>query len=409
MTPISTAPLQLTCSVVTDVGELESLRAEWLDLLGRSDSNEPMLSPAWLLNWWHVFGPADGRRLRTLLFRNGGRLVGVAPLLWRRHWYKPGLPFRRVEFLGSGEREEDGVGSDYLNVIAEGGAEEPVARGLVDALVSGRLGAWDEVVLPVMNGEGRMPRLLVDGFARRGLRASLDVTDQAPYVPLPPSWDGYLKQLGQRNRYLVTRSLRDFEAWAAGAAVFHRAETPEQLEEGKRLLTRLHRERWSADGAPGTFRTPRNLAFHDRVTAELLADGALELVWITVRGEAVAAQYNLLWNGKVYYYQCGRKMDVPPKVRPGVVLLARQIRVAIEAGAREFDFLGGASRYKMQLAAALRPLVRLRVARPGVLERARRLADWGIARTRTLRKRCRRWFRRANPSPSPQAPAETDG
>ena len=90
-----------------------------------------------------------------------------------------------------------------------------------------------------------------------------------------------------------------------------------------------------------------------------------------MRGEPVAAVYNLIWSNKVYFYQSGRKTDVPPKVRPGVVLLAHAIRGAIEAGRREFDFLAGDSQYKRQMALASRPLVQIRVARRCFRERLR--------------------------------------
>ena len=62
---VATAPL--TASVVTEPMIAEGLRAEWHELLGHSDSDEPMLSPIWLLNWWRIWGSVDGRQLRLVL------------------------------------------------------------------------------------------------------------------------------------------------------------------------------------------------------------------------------------------------------------------------------------------------------------------------------------------------------
>src|SRR6266849_4562731 len=134
MTPTITSAPGLPAAVVSDPAELERLRPEWLELMARSSSNDAMLTPTWLLGWWNVYGPQDGRRLMVILFREGDRLVGLAPLLKRRHWYRPGIPFRRVEPLGSGERANEGIYSDYLNVIAEAGSEERVAAALVASL-----------------------------------------------------------------------------------------------------------------------------------------------------------------------------------------------------------------------------------------------------------------------------------
>src|SRR6476661_8356344 len=111
----------MNASLLSDRVAVEAAVPAWRELLADSTSNQPTLSPEWLLTWWDVYGPSDGRRLRLLRFDDGGRLVGLAPLLLRRHWHRPGLPFRRLEPLGSGERDADAVCSDYLDVIARRG------------------------------------------------------------------------------------------------------------------------------------------------------------------------------------------------------------------------------------------------------------------------------------------------
>jgi hypothetical protein len=385
--PLSTAAP--TVSELTDVAALEALVPAWGRLLETSASNEPMLSPVWLLTWWRVYGEGSGRRLRAVAFRDGDRLVGLAPLLWRRYWYRPGIPFRRLEPLGADVDEGDGVCSDYLNVLAERGAEDAVARSLAGALAGGALGGWDEFVLPVMDGEGPMPRLLTAALAEAGLDARCEQTDVAPYAPLPASWDAYLQALPKKKRYGIVRAVRDFETWADGTAELRRASTRPELEEGKRVLAALHNERWDAAGQVGAFRSPRFAAFHDAVLPQLLDAGALELLWLTVRGEPVAAIYNLVWNNKVYFYQCGRKPDAPHGQRLGVVMVAYALRAAVEAGRREFDALAGASLYKSQLLPAARPLVQVRAARRSLREWLRRAAERGIAGARGLRNALR--------------------
>ena len=386
----------LSCSVLTDPAQVEALRADWLALLRRTASDEAMLSPTWLLTWWQVYGAGTGRQLRIGLFREGDRLVGLAPLMARQFRYRPGIPFRRLEPLGADVDEGDGVGSDYLNVLAERGAEARVAQALARAIAQGDFGPCDEVMLPAMDGEGVMPPLLVEAFAGAGLEVTCPETGSAPHIPLPASWDAYLQALSKKKRYNVTSALRLFDAWAEGRSELRRAGTPAEVEEGKRILHGLHGQRWREAGEAGVFAAPRFAAFHDAVMPRLLAEGALELVWLLVRDEPVAAAYNIVWNGKVSYYQCGRRLDVPDTIRPGIVLLAQLIRGAIEAGRREFDFLGGTALYKTQLALASRPLVQIRAARPSLRERLRRGAERGLDWARAVRTRARsaaRWLR----------------
>jgi CelD/BcsL family acetyltransferase involved in cellulose biosynthesis len=149
------------------------------------------------------------------------------------------------------------------------------------------------------------------------------------------------------------------------------ARTESERRTGMEILKRLHARRWEGStgetrgGAGGVFGSVFFARFHERTGPDLLKAEVLKLMWLTVRDEPIAAVYNLDWRGRVYFYQCGRRLDVPKAIRPGTVLLVMAIRRAMEAGRREFDLLAGDVRYKRELATGTRPLVRLRVARPG--------------------------------------------
>jgi len=398
----------LSPDLIDDPTRLRDLSAEWAELVRESAAPELTLHPDWMLPWWDVFGAGaaapGGRSLRTLAFRGAdGRLVGLAPLLGRRSVHPPGIPFRRLEMLASGEDEADETCSDYLGVIAAKGAEGAVAEAFASALAAGTLGAWDELVLPSMNGESVLPRLLESALVRRGLRVSLEERSTSPYVALPPTWDEYLAQLKGSKRAQLRKALRALESWAGGPPVIERVRTLEQLEEGKLILEALHKERWGSDGV---YRSARYRAFHDRAMPLLLAQGALDLGWLRVRGEPVAAFYNLRYGGRICHYQSGRKLDTPDDVRVGVTMHALLVRAAIEDGLREYDFLGGAAQYKMALASATRPLVTLRAARPSAREWSRAAAERATGQVREVRDFLRLPSARRTGSGSEKRPAE---
>lgn len=376
----------LRVQIVNGAAELEAFRGAWEELLERSSMNEPTLSPDWLLAWWRVFGPLDGRALRAVLLWDGPRLAGLAPFCERPRRHRLGIPLRALELVCSGEDEADEICSDYLGVIAERGAEPAVARGVAEALSSGELGGWDELTMPAMRGDHLMPVLLASALEERGAEARVEVTGASPHIPLPATWDDYLAALPSSRRYMVRRSIRDMEAWAKGTLRLERAERREDLARGMEILVNLHGARWSADGQSGVFASPRFRAFHEEVMPALLDRGALELWWLTAHGEPVAAVYNVVWKDKVYFYQGGRKPDLPPNVRAGIVMHAYAIRESIAAGRREYDFLAGTSRYKMELSLASRPLVTLRATRPSLADAARRVADLALHQARVLRR-----------------------
>jgi len=366
--------MALSVCVISELAALEQIVPDWTSLLERSETNEPALSPPWLLTWWRVFGDEHERRLAVVVLREGGRLVGLAPLLARTHWYAPGIPFRRLELIGSGENEADEICSEYIGILAERGAEEAVAKSLAQVLASGGLGRWDELVLPAMDGSTRLPSILGRALDGATLPAAIEITSRAPFVPLPASWEAYLGSLPSGRRGFIQRSVRDLDRWAEGSSTVVAVEAPQDLARGKRILAKLHAERWAEQGRQGLFESPRFTRFHDELMAALLPRGAIELLWLAARGEPVAAVYSFVWNDKVYFYQSGRKTDVPNRIRPGIVLHAHAIRRAIEAGRREYDFLGGMDAYKMTFALATRPLVQLRAIRPSLRETLRVLA-----------------------------------
>src|SRR3954468_6402535 len=164
--------------LIDDPDRLRAMSADWKSLLERSSNNELTVHPDWMMPWWDVFAESGKRTLRSVAFFDrtaaGERLVGFAPLLARPNTYRPGIPFRRLEVLASGEDEADESCSDYLGLIAERGSEGAVASAFASALTSRVLGDWDELVIPSMNGDSPLPALLRDELARHDLLVSLE-------------------------------------------------------------------------------------------------------------------------------------------------------------------------------------------------------------------------------------------
>jgi len=127
-------------------------------------------------------------------------------------------------------------------------------------------------------------------------------------------------------------------------------------------------------------------AFHERAMPALFRGGALELSWLEGRAGPAAALYNIRWENKVSFYQSGRVLGVPAKVRLGIVCHALAIKAAIEEGRAEYDFLAGGARYKQEFSLASRPLVTLRVIQPSLRETVRELLTRGVRAVRQLRR-----------------------
>lgn len=357
--------------MVDSVTGMNELLPAWWALLERSTAAQPSQTPLWLLTWWKVFGESGGRRPRVVVVESGGEVVGIVPLL-RRWVLRAGVvPVATLELMGSGEPVLHEIFSEYLGAIAAGGHEGTVAERFAEALCSGELGRWDELLMPAMSAEDPMLPPLREALSARGATVDVRATHECPYVELPSSWGEYMERLGSHDRRLVRRTLRDLEAWAKpGEAVLRRAGDEAEMRRGWEILRSLHAERWS--GA-GVFESPMFRAFHEAVMPELLRGrgGVLDLLWLEVGGAPVAAAYNLVYRGHVQFYQSGRKLDVPRGVRPGAALQILAIRRAIERGYRTYDFGAQASLYKQQLAFGdVRRLVTLSAVAPTLQARA---------------------------------------
>ncbi len=369
----------LSTALITTTSELEALREPWSTLLASSATNEVTQSPTWLIHWWSVFGNVQGRELCMLAMHNDGELVGLAPLCKRK---SPRLGLVHLEFMGSGEEEEHETCSEYLGLIAKSGLEQVVAETFGNALSDGTFDPWDETDLGAMSSEAVISSLTARAMGRG---VGYQVIGGAPFALLPDSWDAYLAALPSSRRYLIRRSLKAWEKWAKAPPVLRRVAREEQLDEAFEMLARLHGERWKEVGHQGAFSSPLFTAFHRKTMRDLFREGALWLCWLEVEGEPIVAIYNIVWNNQVRFYQSGRKVDLPKKVRAGLVIHACAIRESIEAGYTHYDFLAGTTRYKMQLANNVRPLMRLSLSRPTLRSRLSRAGIAGVRLGRGVR------------------------
>lgn len=376
------SPDVLRSRVIRDPNELFELVPAWWDLARAASRLEPTQTPAWLLSWWRVFGSAGGRELFVVVVEDArGQLVAIAPFV--RRWVVRAslVPLATLEWMGSGEDEADEICSEYLGALVRAGHEARAAATIARCLAASAGDAWD--VLELRANKGDDPTLAVLGATLERAGASVDVheTESCPFIALPDSFDRYLEGLDGERRYFARRTLRDFDKFASerGGATLHVARAHEPaFERGFEILRRLHDARW---GGGGVFDSARFSAFHAELSASLGAvdpsrakeAGTLALVWIEVGGEPLAIAYDIEHRGRVYFYQGGRRMDLPKHVRPGIALHLRSIELAIERGASSYDFLARADTYKRKLAPThAHELVTLEAVAPTVRARASR-------------------------------------
>jgi CelD/BcsL family acetyltransferase involved in cellulose biosynthesis len=271
----------------------------------------------------------------------------------------------------TGDPGEDSVFIEHSSPLLARGHEWLLRPMLATALRHGRVvlgGVSDEVrrqVAPVSRGR-------------------LTHTRTAPFVALHGRTEaGWLAELSGSTRYHLRRSWRSYEQGGGTLMVRQAADVAEGLR-FLDALAALHQASWIARGHPGAFAQPAFRAFHRALVQRGLPQGEVELLRISVVGnthtQIIGYLYNLRWRDRLYSYQSG--FDYPGAAvhqSPGLTCHHAAIAAAIASGARSYDFMAGAARYKTSLSNAAVDLHWLDLARPamlhGLLQRWRHIRD----------------------------------
>jgi CelD/BcsL family acetyltransferase involved in cellulose biosynthesis len=205
---------------------------------------------------------------------------------------------------------------------------------------------------------------LAAAFARRemacGWTVNVEREDVCPVLRLGDNVatiDDYLATLSKKERHEVRRKVRRSEA--AGDTLLVDSKDPvADLD----AFIELHQKRWGADGLfPDTAGGQASRTFFRRLF-ELFGGDSLRLSFLEVGGRRVAAGVWFQDDRRSYYFNAG--VDPEAKaISPGVVMVERFVRRAIEEGRPELDFLRGDEGYKYMWGAVDEPIQRVLVRR----------------------------------------------
>ncbi len=339
---------------VTALETLEDVRAvvpDWSDLLERALDAEPFLSPEWLLPWWESFGVG---RLRVLTARVGGRLVGLAP-----------LSFRRERFLRA---ERDVVrlwGNEYCprpNVVLDASSAQEAAAALVRGLLSSGP-RWDVARLGPLEVESATTRALLSALREFGLRSGIRLAHASPYLPLPDSWEDLVGQLSSSFRETVRRKVRKCERRGDVTVAFageHGADADAAFA--------ISEHTWQHAEGTGIGSTPQLDRFFRGMADGAAKRGWLDMAYLSIAGAPTSFEFNLRFHDKIYNLKLGYRDD-SAELSPGIVLKQHVLQRAIAGGMSEYDMLGAAEPYKLHWTNRVRQLGELWIVRRGFVPR----------------------------------------
>ena len=327
--PREQAPLRL--ETIDSEDGLVALADSWDELVRAMPRPSPFLLHCWLVEWWRHYG--EGNRLAVEVAFRRDQLVGALPLItFSRHGLRVGT------FIGA----RQSALADAL--IAEGEGQE-VVEALVDRV---RASEHDYVDLFGLSDRGR---LAVLGGPRR---LELFQRNEAPVLDLSDGWEAvYRAKTNARKRSHHKRRRRQLAELGKVDLIY--ARTLDELEPALEHAFRLHELRWQGRQDGSGFVTATGKRFTRAVVRRLTEIDTNRIVLLKVGGRPVAFTWNLLLEGNVYLHRLAFDPAFS-RFSPGIVTALYSLELAAGEGATRAEFLGGAERYKLEIADGLEPL-----------------------------------------------------
>jgi CelD/BcsL family acetyltransferase involved in cellulose biosynthesis len=320
----------LELETVTGADRFEQLAPEWDDLVRASQRSSPFLLHAWLRSWWRHFG--EGAELAVSVARRDGRLVAALPVLVRSH-----LGLRAARFLG-------GRQSALADLLLASGEHADVGRALA-ARIADQADFVDLYGLPTRSN-------VADAL---GSSLALIERVEAPVLDLTPGWDAvYEAKTTSKKRNLHRRRRRQLSDLGRLEVVV--ARDPDDLRPALEEAFRLHLLRWEGRPDGSGFATAPGKRFHREVLETLAELDVPRIVLLKLDGRAIAFHYYLAFEGCMYVH----RLAFDPafgRFSPGLVNTLDTIEAAAAEGLTRVEFLGGAERYKIELADRTEPLL----------------------------------------------------
>ncbi len=327
-------PADIFIEELREDAALEAIAAEWTALWHVDPSATPFQHPAWLLPWWHQFGPDGQLCAIALRDRVTRRLLALLPLYTYRQRSSGG---RQLLLVGAGTSDIlDGVWTPDISELAD--------LALTYALDT--LGGWEQLSLDQLRRSSPL--------VHAAERASLPLAPGEPCSALLTATELPAKMRVNLNRY---RRLAESQ----GTLHCRLAVTAgEALTIFDQLVT-LHTLRWETRGEDGVLRDSRVLAHHREALPLLLDAGLLRLFHLTLNGETLGVLYGLAdpshaSDRGLSLYLIGFDARFAA-LSPGSLLVHQAWLHAREGGFAKLDFLRGGESYKQLWGAHPEPTI----------------------------------------------------
>ncbi len=320
----------------------DDLREAWEGILSRTTAGHAQLTREWLGSWWEVFGP--DKRLSLMTVADGGRVVGIAPLIVSKVLDRAGFTFRKLTFVG------DGL-TDYHDLLIANDRREETLRALFECIVRDK-DRWDAIHFRNVRGDSPNLPIVREILRETSLTIFERVNIRSPHVVIDRDWTEYYGSLRKSMRSDIRRQSKHLAEM--GEVEFVRLHEVADAAEVLDTIGPVHRKCRQAQGGRSLYDNTRWCRFASLILERFGARKALDLVLLKLSGRVIAYYFGFVYDHVVYFWNTGFDPAFAT-VSPGKLLLHHAIQDSFREGYHGFDFMVGEEPYKLQWTSTVRP------------------------------------------------------
>ena len=328
---MSASPASLRIEEISTADDFARLAEPWDELVRSMPRPSPFLLHGWLEEWWRHNSEA-ARPLVHAAF-DDDRLVGGLPLCL--------VDRRGLQVLSF----QGGSQSALADLVLDRGAPASIAKALADRAQSS---GQDLALLYGLPASSR----LVEAVGPD--RVHLVERSEAPVLDLDGGWEEvYRAKTNGKRRNQNSRKRKQLAA--TGRLETQVAREPAELESALEDAFELHEIRWRGRPDGSGFATSAGRRFHRAALRRLAELGIPRIVTLRLDGRPIAFHYFFLFERRMYVHRLAFDPGYS-RYSPGLLNTLDAIEAGAADGATIVEFLGGAERYKLELADRFEPL-----------------------------------------------------
>ncbi len=335
---------------VSTVVSIEHLKQDWSRL--EAQHRVPFfLSWHWISCWEKTYLP--NITAVTASFKN--QVVAIGLFTQSINTRKIIIRSKQLRLHQVGDLLKDQIWMEYNDFICDPDHKDSAVNACLQTMLKPEF-IWDEIVISMM------PYSRAEAITSALPLAKIDFRIPVYAVNLSDIREkkvSYIATLKPNTRYQIRRSLRLYSSGYGELKLYKAADKTEALSLF-REVGKYHLKRWPDSG----FKNPQFVQFHENIIRDSFDNGSIQLLRINAGEETIAIMYYHITGSQVFFYLHGLNYHSDTKLKPGLVAHVLATDYFLHQGMNTYDYMGGYSQYKMQLANQTEDLATVIIQRP---------------------------------------------